>query len=426
MIGQAFPFWLMFKVAEGEYKDGIYFNYKEQLATEKVADLKRLVKANPYTRFWRDRKGTSDGNIDFLVDWGNGPIAEVTLKGAGIMSATRGRHPKFTICDDILSDFSNPVSSSELKLINRIFRNAIMSLPANEDDVLCLIGTPQSYDDILYQLSYNSEWLWLVYPAVKNWATREVQWPEKFDYSRLMRIRKSVTPSAFEVEYQLTPITVTEQFFGREDLIPIIDPELKQWNLEQEFVNPDKLGIYGGLDVGKDVHPSHVILLLELPEGDLITLYQSFMDHMSYPQQVRRLNFLAERFGLTRGYFDKTNNVLADRGLNRRWIGKPFTKRLKANMATLLEKRVFAEEDEPGLVLPNDDRFINQIVAVKNDLTADETIDGHGDSFWSLALAVQAADHGPSIVDMGHPAPQSSAILNRRKNRLAAQLGGQQ
>ncbi len=30
-----------------------------------------------------------------------------------------------------------------------------------------------------------------------------------------------------------------------------------------------------------------------------------------------------------------------------------------------------------------------------------ETSEGHGDAFWSIALAVKAAEDGPAIVDLG-------------------------
>lgn len=411
VIGQGFPFWLMARAGMDQFEtvDGVYFSYNEKLASEKTADLKRFIRTNPYTRFWKDLKPSAESIINYLIDWGDGPVAEVFLRPSGIKAATRGRHPSFVIADDILSDFSNPLSSSELRLISRIFRNAIMSMPSNPSDPLMLIGTPQAFEDILYQLANDEEWMWLTYPAVKNWEKKTVQWSEKYDYDRLMRIRKSHGEASFAVEQQLVPVTITDQFFSRDDLAPIVDADLKMWDLTKEFPNRAGLGVYAGLDIGKTVHPSHVIVFLELPDKTLIPLYESFLDHTSYTKQVRLLNFLAKRFNL-KGYFDRTNNVLSDRGLSRRWVGKVFTKRLKANMALMFEKRVFAEVDEGDsrMVLPSGERFLNQIVAVRKDLTASESPEGHGDSFWSVALAVKAADDGPSVVDIGSANPQRS------------------
>jgi hypothetical protein len=391
------------------YVDGVYFSYNDTLASEKTADLKRFIRSNPYARFWKDLKPSAESVINYLIDWGEGPVAEVFLRPSGIKAATRGRHPKFVVADDILSDFSNPLSSSELRLISRIFRNAIMSMPSNPNDPIVLIGTPQAYEDILYQLADDEEWMWVTYPAVKNWDTQETQWPEKYDFNRLMRIRKSHGAASFATEQQLVPVTISDQFLTREDLAPIVDATLKMWDLTKEFPNRAGLGTYGGLDIGKDVHPSHVIVFVELPNKTLVPLYHSFLDHMEYPKQVRLLNFLANHFKL-KGYFDRTNNVLDDRGLSRRWHGKSFNKRLKANMALMFEKRVFADLDEgdPGLVLPADERYLNQVSMVRRDLTATAGPDGHGDSFWSTALAIKAANDGPSIVNVGSASAQRS------------------
>ena len=157
----------------------------------------------------------------------------------------RGKHPGVTICDDILSDFSNPLSQQEIFKINRVFRQAVMSLPPNPTDPLMVVGTPQSYEDVLNLLAGLDDWLWLCYPAIVDEKNREVQWPEKFSYSRLKQIQRNVGPTAFEVEYQLTPVQVTDQFFTREDILTVIDEQLRTWPVEDLFTKAD-LGTYGG------------------------------------------------------------------------------------------------------------------------------------------------------------------------------------
>jgi len=265
VIGQGYPLWLMMKAQNNEFFDIMYFSYKAELAFEKVAMLKKLIRVNPYFRFWKDLKPTSDIMIDYLIDWGEGPVAQVRMQGSGIMSATRGRHPRAVICDDILSDFTNPLESTELKMIHRIFTHVIMSLPPNEDDPLIVVGTPQSYDDTLYWLANNRDFNWLIYPAIKNFEDQTTQWPEKYSFERLMRLRSSATgggPTAFEVEYQLAPVMLTEQFLTRDELSLVVDAELDGWKLGGLFPNREKLAIYGGVDIGKEVHPSHVCVFL--------------------------------------------------------------------------------------------------------------------------------------------------------------------
>ena len=144
-----------------------------------------------------------------------------------------------------------------------------------------------------------------------------------------------------------------------------------------------------------------MVIFLELPSGTLVQIYEQFMDHMRYPAQVELLNRLARIFHLSRGYYDSTYNVLDDRGLDPAWKGKTFTRKLKADIATLFERRVLAGSTEPGVILVNDPRQINQITIVDRELKAATTVEGHGDAFWSNGLGIKAAEDGPGIVAMG-------------------------
>ena len=61
------------------------------------------------------------------------------------------------------------------------------------------------------------------------------------------------------------------------------------------------------------------------------------------------------------------------------------------------EKRVQNKQIE---LIP-DRRMIDQILLVNNEFKAFETSEGHGDSFWSIALAVNAANHKPQEIEFG-------------------------
>ena len=422
-IIQAYIMWQMFRTSPGEVRDIMYFSYKAELAVEQVEKLLRFIRDNPYCRFWRDMKPQSTTMLDYMIDFGEGTLGEATLKGAGIMAATRGRHPKVTICDDILSDFSDPLSSSDLLKINRIFRQAIMALPPNPTDPLLVVGTPQSYDDTLYSLANTKGWLWLMYPAIIDEKKKDVLWPEKYTFEYLKDIQQERGRTAFEVEYQLMPVKVLDQFFTREEILDVTDLNIMKWDLTKEF--PRKgLSVFGGVDVGKLVHPSHVVIFVQLPNGTLVQVYEAFLDHMKYNTQVRVLNKLAKIFKISRGYYDATFNALDDRGLDRAWRGKVFTRGLKHSMATLFEKRVFALGDEPGIVLINDPRQLKQITVVDKQLKAATSVDGHGDAFWSIGLALQAAEDGPGITDIGSFTGRFSNKQFAPSQTWARQLGG--
>ena len=127
-----------------------------------------------------------------------------------------------------------------------------------------------------------------------------------------------------------------------------IDRKLKHYEpvAGETFPNPEGYAIYGGMDVGKEIHPSHVSMFVELPpeagedQGWLIQVYEAWLEHMAYNEQVKIVNELMRYFNPTRFHWDSTRSELEDRGVNKQARGVKFKKNTKASMATLLEKRV--------------------------------------------------------------------------------------
>jgi hypothetical protein len=186
ILNHAFIFWHLFR-GWGDV-DALVFGYKDQLAREHLAITKRLIKANPYCRLWRDRRPASDFLINFEVDFGEGVTWLGQAEGSGILSASRGRHPKLVVCDDILSDFANPLGAAQRKRIENVFRQVVMSLP-DPNDPLVVVGTPQSYEDILFRLREDPSFYWARLPATLDERAKETLWPDKFDFAQLQRVR---------------------------------------------------------------------------------------------------------------------------------------------------------------------------------------------------------------------------------------------
>lgn len=426
VLGRGYIFWRFF--SEGQDVDAFYFDFKKPLADEHVTMLKRDILKNPYCRFWSDNNPVATSIIDFTVSFGEKESDDAPLKswrveceGEGILSATRGRHPKIVICDDILSDFANPIESVEIDRINQVFEHVVMSLPP-PDGMLGVVGTPQSPYDILHKLQENDLFWCAEFPAVTDYETKKTVWPGMYDYKRLMKLKREMGANAFEVEYQLHPRESVDQFLKTEAIEACLSETAQRFvpTEDEKFDNPDKLNVWGGMDVGKEVHPSHVSFFVEVPPekgqemGWLVQIHEQWLDHMNYNEQVALLNVLIAYYDPIRFYFDNTRSELEDRGLTKRATGFKFKKGVKASMATLLEKRInntfyhhSGEGDDPaagpGVVMygPEDTRQVRSLKQVKKDLTASETEDGHGDSFWSNALAVYACESGPRITNLG-------------------------
>ena len=178
----------------------------------------------------------------------------------------------------------------------------------------------------------------------------------------------------------------------------IKDKEFKDWEAGDQF--------FGGFDVGKKKHPSHLVIFRK--RGDkLQQVHSSFLDGWSYSDQIEFLNEVADNFQLTSGYIDNTRGELEDRGLDTRWRGMHFTLKAKNTMAGVFENFVHS-----GILnIIKDERQKQQILSVSNELKAPETPMGHGDAFFSIAMALQSAhDTAYKFVDLGSATDWFNAI----------------
>ena len=399
ILNQAFSFWQLFKA--NEFVDGITFGFKEDRAWDHLKLTKRLIRRNPYTRFWRDVNPRSPG-IHYICGFGDGHEWEGLVDAAGIFSAQRGRHPRFVICDDILPSLADQADSTVLRRIDVIFNQVIASLP-EIDLPLIVVGTPQSYEDTLFKLYQNPEYYWGRFPAETRIFTGDTQdhstlWPEKYDWKRLKRVERSVRQTAYQVEYLLIPFLAANAFIPQEALEMCVDSSLEPYQLDKPFNNPHHLPVYLGMDVGRDIHPSHLSVGIEMPDRTLVQIHQIFLDGTPYDQQAKYVNLIYKHFGVNRGYYDATRAELDDRGMNKRIKPMKITKQKKGRIALILEKRIYAGADEPGIIFLQDSRQLKSMVAVDKRLDATSTDGGHGDAFWSNALMCTAAEEGPGVV----------------------------
>lgn len=318
-------------------------------------------------------------------------------------------------CDDILSDFANSLEPKQIRRIDAIFRQSLESLP-DEEDSLIVIGTPQSYEDTLYQLKTNSQYYWGRFPA--ELKEGQTLWPQKFDKARLDRTRRRVKERAYQVEYLLVPVLATNSFLPSEVIESCVDKKLKMFSLNEDFSSIGTFGCYGGMDVGKQIHPTHISVFALMPTGDLVQVFQEFLDGMDYRAQASRVRLVIEHFKIRRFYYDNTRAEMEDRNMPKQAIGMTFTAKLKAQMALAMESRFYADDEEMGIILLDDKRQIGQIVAVDKTLRSVETLEGHGDSFWSNALAIKAADDGPVMELLGDAQDMFGGI--RKRNALLA------
>jgi len=156
-----------------------------------------------------------------------------------------------------------------------------------------------------------------------------------------------------------------------------------QWRIE---------GTVAGLDIGKLRHPSHCAVLLPY-EHKLYQIASWWADNEPYTKQLEELRKLFTELEVKLCLYDATRGELSlalEEGRLPAAMelgGLVFTADLKNRLAGAFNLCI---ERQDMTLLP-DDRQRKSILQVTNALSAAESEGGHGDAFWSLALAVEAA-----------------------------------
>lgn len=103
------------------------------------------------------------------------------------------------------------------------------------------------------------------------------------------------------------------------------------------------------------------------------------MEHVKEALKASGIDLL--KYDATRGELDILQEAMK---LPEEFEGVVFTKKRMVSMATTLSDRV----THGSVMLLDDPRQTNQMLSVNNNLQAIESPQGHGDSFWSVAMSL--------------------------------------
>jgi len=362
------------------YDEWLYMGYKEDLASYQLKKAKMFIKELP--EHFGDF--TDMTKAEGILKYGYQNSLFI-CEPSGVLTFKRGRHPRGIICDDILKDPEVRLDISQLQKINRAFKEEIMPMPKDE---LHVFGTPQDREDLFAELEKMPSFKCLSCPAVINHEEKKVLWPEKFPYAKLMEIKRDITPKAFNKEYQCKPVRGEEAFFKEPELDKVIKSRLINYSVTHSL----KLNefCFGGHDIGKKAHPSHFAVFGVSKSLKLIQIHSKWMDGWNYTDQIGYLEQAIDSFGIQSIYYDDTRaefeGFLEQGDLPAEMSGVVFTSKSKYAMAANFEKMVTQEKI---LLLP-EKRQKSQILNVDNDLKAVQSAEGHGDSFFSICMAILA------------------------------------
>ena len=228
-----------------------------------------------------------------------------------------------------------------------------------------------------------------------NEKNKKVLWPELFNYKRLCEIRDDeIGEKAFRKEYMCSPVWSEEAYFKRDELMKVVK-DIEESKTAASKYKEKRMQIVAGLDIGKKAHPSHLVIFT-LKNGHYTQIYEKFMDGWDYSKQVDFINDLIDFHLIDSVNYDDTRAELEgfrERNLidSRIWNPIVFKQTNKFDMASNFSRLVNHKEDgvfKPQITLLNRQRQLDSILSVNNDLKAAESNIGHGDAFWSIALAV--------------------------------------
>ena len=400
ILGHAFSVWRLLKAPRD--MSILYLSYSDGMAKYHIAEINKTIARNPIIpELLVNRNPKADYSARFYKN--NQPM---DIMHGGLFSFKRGMHVNGAlIADDVLRDPENPLNMGQITKVEDHFMTESLFIPLKEAPVI-VVGTPMMPGDILAKLQDDERFKARVLPALDPVPGRRVLAPEIMSEEYLLAQQKA-RPKSFASEFMLVPHFATESYFDAEDIEKCEDEVLRNAPATKTFKNYEVSDqFFGGYDVGKKKHPSHLVIFRKRGEN-VEQIHSSFLDGWSYSDQIEYLNEVADNFNLTSGYIDNTRGELEDRGLDARWRGMHFSQKSKNTMASVFENFVHS-----GILkLIKDERQKQQILSVSNELKAPDTPMGHGDAFFSIAMALQAAhDTAYKFVDLGSAADWFTAI----------------
>lgn len=366
-----------------------YFSYISTMSRYHQEKIKQLVSNNPFFVRIVDLNPMSNS----IIDYSNGK-ARYKCTPEGLLSFKRGIHADRIYVDDPLKDPENKLAPLVIHKINKAIKTELYPM-VNKGGKCRIVGTPQTNDDFFFDEELGKKFTITILDAMKDEPNRISLWPEWKTFEELEEIRNTIGERTFNQEYRATPAYSEDSFISRKVLMPLINPELV--NLKQYTGRND---VVAGYDIGKHAHPAHFAVFERLVNQKEIRYRQilsKWLDNWDYIDQIEYLveavkmyKISVLRYDNTRGEFE---GFVEQRKVPNQMKPISFTMKTKNAMAVNLDSVTTSGRVE----LINDKRQTDQILSVTSDLQAFETPEGHGDSFWSICMALYDNERQPNI-----------------------------
>jgi hypothetical protein len=374
--------------------EGWYLSYNDDMSSYHLKKIKDLVARNPYLRQFTDLKPKAESVLKYSFE--GSPAIEWTP--AGLLRFKRGIHANYIFVDDPLKDPENKLEPTIIRKINDAFITQLLPMVKKYGECR-VVGTPQTNEDFFFDNRLREKFTVWIAPAIVSTATRQALWPEWMDFDELEH-RRRMAPRTFPQEYLCEPVYAADSYIPRDQAEAALNPNLPNLPL-REHRQLNNEWVEAGLDIGKKRHPSHFAVFKRKRIGDTVRseqIHSKWMDGWDYRRQLEYLKLADEFFNLSKLRYDNTRGEFesfAEGGdLPDHWEPIVLTHRTEHALAAQGSGQF--ERGEVQLV--DDERQLSQLLAVNSDLKAVAGPQGHGDSFWSIMLALKIdEDDQPNI-----------------------------
>ena len=365
---------------------------KGELAAQQIRNLNRYIEYNP---FYKEFEPTfkSDSYAEYKYR-----DKTLMVYPEGIGSATRSLHPDEVYITDPHTDPDRKdatLDPVEIVKTTQIFKRSIVHIP-KDGGKLHVESTRISKHDIHGYCQSSALFKCRTWKAIINDAQKIILCPNMWTWDRLNALRND-SPADFEQEFQAVPLRSVMGYVNAEDLDAVIVPDSVNIDFEQnhEFTRTE---VRGGYDLGKKAHPSHVSVFKYSGNGKKEQIVSFWMDRMDYTDQLPIVEKMIDNLHIDSLPYDDTRGeltMLHEQGrLPPAMEPVIFNAKIKQSMARCLGSAIRKRE----ILLLDDVRQTSQILNCDGDLKSESTSDGHGDSFWSNALALQSFEQPQPMV----------------------------
>ena len=359
-----------------------YLSYQQGMSAYHLSKLKKMIEANPFFKGFIDLSPTALSAINYF----NGQATYHAMP-EGLLSFKRGIHAERIYIDDPLKDPENKLAPTVIYKINNIIKTEMFAM-VKKGGICRVVGTPQTNNDFFFDEQLQRKFSVAIRPAIVDEAKKIVIFPEWKSYEELCEIRDTIGDKAFNQEYMTKPSYSESSYIERKDLQAVVDASLAQATKYEG--NND---VVAGFDIGKKAHPAHLAIYERWTDKEdgkyhYRQLVSKWFDGVEYKEQLDYLLWAIDNYRIDVLRYDNTRGEFEgfeEQGLLHRCM-KPVQFNVKTNNAMAVSLNTIIREQRCTMI--DDVRQIDQLLQVNNDLQAIESPQGHGDSFWSNALAM--------------------------------------